>query len=278
MSERRQPRPLSAFADGELDPQQSLEVLEQMSTDPQAARQVMHQQQLRQAVARAMDDPTGQIPAALRQRLTELAKTVPEPQPPMDSGPLARLGRWIPAAVAALLFIAAVLTFNASRDSSGPAPGIIPAAKVDEFAARHVACSRLVEALHQDPALPTSITELPEALAQRFGQGSPGLDLTPVGYLFDRVGACTVPGRGAVHLIYRAAPETGRDDSISLWLRSDDGRLKLEADKLYTYSRTTSGQERAHPLAVWRQGDLIYWVTGDSLFGVKQVVGVLRGV
>jgi len=40
---------LPAFADGELDVEQNLKVLEHMAMDPKATRRVMHQQQLKQA-------------------------------------------------------------------------------------------------------------------------------------------------------------------------------------------------------------------------------------
>ena len=51
-------RYVEAFADGELDVEQNLRVLEHMAMNPTATRRVLHQQQLRQAVERVIRQVT----------------------------------------------------------------------------------------------------------------------------------------------------------------------------------------------------------------------------
>jgi len=119
--------------------------------------------------------------------------------------------------------------------------------------------------------LPDSREQLPEALARRFhGQVAGGLDLSSIGYHFDRVGRCTVPGTGSVHLIYRAMAETGRQDAISLWIRPADEEFAVEPGTLHV-----RGAERAHPVLIWRQGEMVYFLTGDGLGPAKQAATAL---
>jgi hypothetical protein len=216
------PQNLLACADGELDRQGRQRVLEQMVGDGDMARQIVGQQQLRQAAAGAMDDPKLTAPADLRARLRELAASVESDNRPAAGRPpvLARLGRWISAAVAAVLLIAALGVFFAAIEQPGnvAAGSIIPAAQMDMFASRHVACSRSLMPLMVDQTLPQDIKALPAALSQRLGYPTAGLDLSGIGYRFDRVGPCTVLGKGAVHLIYQAVADSGHTDSISLWI------------------------------------------------------------
>lgn len=74
MSSQEARKFLPAFADGELDVEQNLRVLEQMAMDPTNTKRVLHQQQLRQACARVMCGPEKCCPDALRATLEALAK------------------------------------------------------------------------------------------------------------------------------------------------------------------------------------------------------------
>jgi len=57
---------LAAFADGELEVEQNLRVLEHAAMNPQATRRVMHQQQLRRAVGAPMASHAPAAPPWLR--------------------------------------------------------------------------------------------------------------------------------------------------------------------------------------------------------------------
>ena len=71
---------LAAFADGELEVEQNLRVLEQMAMNPQATRRVMHQQQLRRAIKRSIDESTPEDSDRLRETISDLAQNTPAGQ------------------------------------------------------------------------------------------------------------------------------------------------------------------------------------------------------
>src|SRR5688572_13437752 len=90
---------LAAFADGELDVTQSLAVLEHMALHPDATRRVMHQQQLRHAVAQTLSGSAAPVPEPLRARVAALAAA--GATPPERPSLLRRLWRGVPLALAA---------------------------------------------------------------------------------------------------------------------------------------------------------------------------------
>ncbi len=270
---------LAAFADGELTGEQNLEVLRQMSNDPDTAERVAQHQQLRQAVARAMDDPSLTTPAVLRDQIAQLAATV-QADPPADAAPpasdqrtpvLAVIGRWLPAAVAALFFIGA-LTALSIADRTGPqlitSANVINASMIDDFGARHFKCSRKITPMAQTDLFPRDLAALPGELSDYFDQpiDPDVLNLSSVGYEFDMAGLCIVPGKGAVHLIYTAQAPDGQIDALSLWLRPVDADSGIEPNQLYTAAEPSKN----FPMLVWRHGDMAYHLVGDSYDAVQR--------
>lgn len=137
---------LAAFADGELDVEQNLRVLEHIAMNPDATRRVMHQQQLRQSVRRSMRAQAPATPQALRDQITGMAAgSRLDPAGSPDDAVLSRIGRWLPTAVAAILLLAAILVATsviAARrhgDFSGP----LDARTVLAFQQRHVECASM---------------------------------------------------------------------------------------------------------------------------------------
>ncbi|HEX7010078.1 MAG TPA: hypothetical protein VF184_08850 [Phycisphaeraceae bacterium] len=293
-------RYLAAFADGELDVEQSLRVLQRMAMDPQMTKRVMHQQQLRQRVAQAMAEPAIKAPPELRRRVVELAQeelvqvelTQQTPQPGRRVGGPAVVGkgtgarsmageirRWLPAAVAALLLMANLAVFywdrsSGSRSAAQPVP-ILNANELEQFSRRHVLCSRGIA--QPDPAaqLPQQVTALPAALQRYFGRAVdlPPLDLSSLGYQLAKAGTCAIPGPGSVHLIYQASAASGRSDALSLWILPDDGRTTppMQAGALYTLA----GPSKAHPMLGWKHDGMAYFLMGDSMGPIDQVIAQL---
>lgn len=276
------PQAVQRYADGEMTAAEAAAFTRRLSEEPELARQVAHQQQLRQMVQASASDRYPGAPQDLRNQLTQLAQTTTDAQTATSThsnasgdagGVIGRVGsvsRWAPAAVAAVLLIGAAVMFFAANDNnrststlaSSSAGDILPASQVEMFGKRHTACAQMLSQLHTDPALPKNLQALPESIAERFqASRTPVLDLSSLGYTFDRVGQCTIPGEDAVHLIYKTLPGTGHTDHLSLWVVSDHGQLsKLAAGTVYT-----CGKNKAHPVIVWRKGGLIYYLTGDSL-------------
>ncbi len=276
-------RDLAAFADGELDVEQNLAVLEHLAMHPEDTRRVMHQQQLRRAVATVMTEQTPATPADLRQRIEsqlppQLSSHAPRTTPANATqsnintnanrpGIIATIGRWFPLAIAAMLFLSALVMWNANPTSHDNADGIVPVKQIERFASRHVTCSRALTELHNVENFPDRLEAMPDKLAELFPISStPNLDLSALGYEFEKAGNCLIPGKDAVHMVYRAAPETGRHDSMSLWIKpyrgpdSSDHDAAIEPNRIY---RVADAQQ-AHPMFVWRTDSMIYYLVGDS--------------
>ncbi|MEX0745066.1 MAG: hypothetical protein WD118_05650 [Phycisphaeraceae bacterium] len=276
---------LSAFADGELDVEQSLQVLERMAMDPQMTRRVLHQQQLRQRVAQAMADRQPATPDAVRQQITAAAQRDDLPQQAADAarqgkGSLVR--RWLPSAVAAALLIAALGTvqFGGSDDgrpgvieyvdrNEPGAAAIINLTSADRFGQRHVRCSRDITPLFNTDRFPKHVAALPNTLESLFGRSfnGPPLDLTLFGYEYSQAGECLLPGGKSVHVLYRAAEGAERSDALSLWITTNSADLRLEPGRLYT----AADDEKPHPLLIWQHDGLTYYLVGDAMPRVYQV-------
>ncbi len=267
---------LAAFADGELDGEQNLEVLRQMAKDPSVARRVTEHQQLRVAVGKAMNNPSIKTPDSLRDLVMQMARDdaadTPGNQSRRGSPVLARIGRWAPAAVAAVLLFAAVVVFN----QSGQVPGdrlvtsgqVLNASLVDKFGDRHFKCARKITPMHGTEQFPQKLDELPGALSSYFHQpvDEDALNLSSLGYDFDMVGLCILPGKGSVHVIYKSQASTGQADTLSLWLRPFEAGSGIEPGRLY---KTANPQEN-FPMLVWRTGDMVYYLVGDSYDAVER--------
>lgn len=274
---------LPAFADGELDVEQNLRVLEAMAMDPTHTRRVLHQQQLRKACAKAMDRPDCRCPEELRKQIASLcsiphaphADTEPNlsglgggdeapgfPRDTHERSPiLARIGRWAPAAVAAVLLIGALVVFFASANSA-TAPLGVADARLAKFTSQHKACASDVTRLRPGVENPSNVEQLPGTIDDYFGDGGgsieAGLDLSSLGYRFERVGACSIPGKNAVHIMYKADDPAGGERSLSLWIKPDGEGLNLEPGRVYT-----ADADNGQPLVVWQRLGRMYYLFAD---------------
>lgn len=291
---------LTAFADGELDGEQNRQALKRLSQDPALVDRITEQQKLRQAVARVMDDPSMEAPADLRDRITRMSRETQESKTPSptanraDTGSpvLAVIGRWLPAAVAALFFIGALVALNmaGSRDNSTgnsssnsaiantngliTQGNVLNASLVDQFGNRHFKCSRHIAPIHGADKFPQDLAKLPGALSEYFHEpiNPELLDLSGLGYEFDMAGLCILPGKGAVHMIYKSQPGTGHSDMLSLWMRPFEEGSGIEADRLYT----TADPQENFPMIVWRHGDMVYYLVGDTYDTVERAFEAIR--
>ncbi len=292
---------LSAFADNELDEAQSRLVQQRLQADPSLAQRVESERKLRQACSKVMTGPAYQAPTALHDKIADLAQTVPcdEADQPASApaeaytGPpvLARIGKWIPAAVAAVLMIGTLIVINNNSDKASntawiDSSGVLNASLVQRFGGRHIQCSRNNAPLKGADKFPQNLTELPGALSEYLNTTvSPvALDFSGLGYQFDVAGLCILPGEGSVHIIYQSqSPDAdGNTGTLSLWLRPyPDGTAKgpadmpeLEPDKLYASKATDDAQ----PMIIWRHADIAYYLVGDDYDTVEQAFAALRQV
>ena len=268
---------IAAFADGELDGEQNLEMLNRMAKDPSLAQRVTEHQKLRVAVGKAMGDPSIKTPDSLRDQIMQMARedSADTHRTPARQGSpvLARIGRWAPAAVAAVLLFAALVVFNQSGQAPTGNPlvssgQVLNASMVNKFGDRHNRCARHLTPMHGTDQFPQDLDALPGALSSYFHQpiDEEVLNLSALGYDFDVAGLCLLPGKGSVHIIYQSQTSTGKPDTLSLWLRPYEEGSGIELGKLY---KTANPQEN-FPMLVWRGGDMVYYIVGDSHDAVER--------
>jgi len=284
MDEKEVLKYLAAFADGELDVQQNLRVLEHMAMNPTATKRAVHQQQLRLFADQAIRNHTPATPEHLKQKIRQLVKEAPPAQDtpseiheaehdplPKQASVLSKIGRWAPVAAAALFFISALAVLNYTDHPASP----VSNARYAAFVTRHTNCSRMTEKLMNMQLFPQNLKDLPESLKQYLGgRPTPGLDLSAIGYEFYAVGECNVPGKKSVHLIYHAKDDPDQQHALSLWIRRHTGSPDIEADRPYLV--TGPDTSIANPIILWRKGDMIYYLVGDSLGNVGRAASVLR--
>lgn len=256
---------LAAFADGELDVEQNLQVLEQMAMDPVNTKRVMHQQQLRQACCRVMDTEAMSCPDKLREKLRCLCDDAnKKSQRASRPSVIARIGRWGgPLAVAALILFGVFVAIDAARPASYTSDGLISAGLAERFSDRHISCGMDPSLLHQTELFPAELDQLDESLVNRIGAEMLGasLDLSTIGYDYQVASICPIPGKNAVHLMYKDP----QGMKLSLWIKPYDGQPLLDSGVPYIPPIEHSGR----PMMVWRDGNVVFFLVGDKAEDVR---------
>ncbi|MEM9348529.1 MAG: hypothetical protein AAGB26_18320 [Planctomycetota bacterium] len=285
---------LLAMADGELDFSDQPQVLAKIAEDPKTAHRLAYEQRLKAACAKAMDGPEMKCPNELAGKLLELAaepakKTAPaETTAPKQSAPapyagppvIARIGRWVPAAVAAVLLLAAGVLFSqASRTTGGLDPSTassLPVETIQQFAGRHFDCAERPDRLKNPSQFGSAsdFEQLPGVLGDYFDTSADklSLNLDGIGYEYQLTGTCSMPGSGAVHIVYHK--QDNPEQSISVWIVAADNAKfgKLEEGRVYS----EVGDNLLKPVIFWRDGGLLYYLVGDSIEDCDKAVQQLR--
>lgn len=295
---------IHALSDGELDLRDHPDALSKLASDPLASKRVASQQQLKEACVKAMDGPTMRCPDSLAKTLRELAfaggdvddRAGAKPvglsvQPALSRGVagsevrevepavIARIGRWLPTAAAAVLLIAAGALFMQNSTRGGgmntQAAAFLSVDQIDRFTGRHGDCALKPEILKQSDRFvaPGALDQLPGKLGSYFQTSTDGmrLSLDGMGYDYQLAGACTLPGEGAVHVVYKNRHDTSR--SISLWvLPTGEQHAGLEPGRVYVEAGSDSQQQ----ILFWREGGLLYHLFGDSIEDANKAVKTLR--
>ena len=283
---------IEAFADGELDVETNLRVLERMAMNPQATQRVMHQQELRRLVDRAMREQTPAVPADLRAKIEAMSQqaAVESASAPSRSSDGSRLSfatllrRWAPALAASILLAVAIFLWSSNRSNNvTPEPSdpprqafhdgtfdapifrtdLVESSRAGRMGNRHENCAAKIEALVGTDKLSKNVSEIPAKIAAYLGPqiSVPIPDLSGLGYEFRGAGTCSLPGGKAVHLVYKPIDGTNRTDSMSLWIRGDEaGQVQIEEGRLYTPTDSDS----PHPIMVWRRGSAVYYLVGNT--------------
>lgn len=268
---------LTAFADGELDAAQNIQVLNYLTSHPAALRLMLDQQQLRVEAQRAIRGRTPGVPDALRQRIEALAASITTDAPAASArAPTGGAGsaKWRMAAAAMLLigitagglagrFLlrptppATVAVIDRPVPVERPAP-VIPASLLSAATRVHVDCSRLAERLH-GAGYPPAFLDLAAAVKADVGVDSPRPDLSSIGFRFVGAGPCGRPLEGTIHLLYRST-EVGSVAGVSVFVQRNAGQLPLQPGNLYT----ASGPDAPFPMLAWRTERVVYFLLADD--------------
>jgi len=284
---------LLALADGELDFADQPQVMAKIAADPTAAHRLAYEQRLRRGCARVMDGPEMKCPNELAGKLLGLAageadaaKPAPAsaaaPKQASYAGPpvIARIGRWVPAAVAAVLLLAAGVLFNQANSASTvglnpQAAAFLSTNQIQTLTSRHIDCAERPDRLKNPNQFGDTqdFEQLPGKLRDYFNTDANNLalNLHGIGYDYQLAGTCSLPGSGAVHIVYRK--HDNPEKSISLWIvPAKPAHRELAEGRVYT----EVGDDLLRPVIFWRKDGLLYYLVGDSIEDCDKAVQQLR--
>ncbi len=274
---------LTAFADGELDADQILAVLNYVKTQPQSLDLMVEQQRLRLAAMRTVRQSVPPAPRELHDRIRAMAAVramtpTPAYATPASStsratsDPRARKSFWpLALAAAAVLCVGMALTYLAQLLRPGQQITAttqehreVPVSLVAAMTGVHVDCSRFAARL-QPGAFPKELGELPAAVQQDFSRDVPYPDLSAMGYRFIDAGRCSKPLPNTAHLVYQSTRKN-MTDKLSIFVQPYSGQPSLEAGKFYLVSEASC----PHPMFAWRTQRAVYYLVADDMQVAEQ--------
>lgn len=273
---------LLALADGELDFANQPQVLAKIAEDPKAAQRLAHEHRLKQACAKAMDGPEMKCPNELAGKILAMAgdgSAKKQPEQTAYAGPpvIARIGRWVPTAVAAVLLVAAGVLFSQANNTptfNAQNVSFHSPQTIKQFTGRHFDCAERPDRLKNPGQFGgEDFEQLPGKLSDYFETNADklALNLGGIGYDYQLTGTCSLPGSGAVHIVYHK--HDNPDTSISVWIvPAKPEHDKLEAGRVYA----EFGEDLLRPVIFWRDGGLLYYLVGDSIEDCDKAVQQLR--
>lgn len=262
---------LTAFADGELDAARSADVLEYLSTHSEDARKLARAMRFRASVKNAIVADTPAPSAALAARVEGLMAQ------DVGAAPVRRLPAWrargqvwFGAAAAALLLLSVGLgsgwiIFGPRNTENDPVSAVLASAVTHI----HVDCSRAPSMHTAD--FPHELGELQDSLKKTLGGVESHPDLSSIGYRYIGAGPCGNPLTGTVHLLYQSNRQPVAD-TLSLFVTEFHGQVHVGDGKVYW----VHGKDSAHPMLVWRNKELVYFLVGDAEKPVIQAADVMH--
>ncbi len=275
---------LTAFADGELDADQILAVLNYVKTQPQSLDLMVEQQRLRLAAMRTVRQSVPPAPRELHDRIRAMAAvramTATSPASATTpasstsratSDPLARKSWPLALAAAVVLCVGMASTYLVQLSRSGQQISAttqehreVPVSLVAAMTGVHVDCSRFAARL-QPGAFPKELGELPAAVQQDFSRDVPYPDLSAMGYRFIDAGRCSKPLPNTAHLVYQSTRKN-MTDKLSIFVQPYSGQPSLEAGKFYLVSEASC----PHPMFAWRTQRAVYYLVADDMQVAEQ--------
>lgn len=293
---------LRLAADGELSPLQAQQVREYLNTNPDAARSIEFERNLRAACARAMGSAVA--PAHLRARIlsqaahSQNAQTLPSTQTADIAQALEARGvqtrersfwqRMTPAvralAAAILLLVGGTFIYQVANIGTGSAsPALAQLSTIADFVGNeHNRC-----VLDPTTARKFTIHELasaPEAFAAIVGKSPSFPDLASVGLTFLEGGKCHVPGKGqSMHLRFQVGDSPDRVISLFVQSIADETDKLFEPGKSYQLTCKNLPEAQGNPPIIygWSADGLNYFLVADDAElceSYRRAVGLARPI
>lgn len=209
-----------AFADGELNIQINLEVLEHLNMCPACTQRVDEITSLRSALQRTHTDH--RAPADLLDRIRKAQEAgIDDANPVGSHAPAAVIGQLGRSRRLVLLSLAAVLVavffawqYAANVNISSGTMTTLAIRTVTQVTRIHRSCSRARRADHHDPALPKDAVPLASELSRQLGFKVIVPDLTGSGYNLVGADFCSLGGRKTAHVLYTQQAKGGAAMSV----------------------------------------------------------------
>ncbi len=199
---------IDAFADGELDVQKNLEVLEHLNMCPGCAGRVTDVTALKAALKRTYSSV--QAPRTLRDRVRSLLDAraeLPKITQRLDrsGGRASQRSRLaVPLAMAASLIVAVLLWQHWPQTGSPAALTVVAEHIVADVRQQHRLCTGDGGLDHHDEALPRDPVKIAEVLRRDLGLAVFVPDWTARGFKLVGADRCGVMGRKGSHILYRS--------------------------------------------------------------------------
>ena len=254
---------VGAFADGELDIQHNLDVLDHLKMCPSCASRVDEIGLLKQSVKRAFGAARAPQP---------LLQQIPDSHDAEADARLARSGagstarsRRLPRLGIALGMAAAFLLAVALWQFGSPSqirPGtitVVTGRAVADVREQHRACVLRRGLRHHDPSMPRDLTRLAQHLQRELKLDVLVPDLSPHG--FELVGAdrCGIRGRPGAHVLYHSATTGGALSVFTVRYLPEISAGAIgnpEASRFFV-------SDASIPVVAWHQGPQTYVLCGD---------------
>ncbi len=275
---------LRAAADGELTPQEAVELEAHLRENPEDRAVIEFERELRGAIARAavMEPPAGLRERVLASRAASTTETrgsdpgrkaggVPGGPLPI-TGPSRRGVPLLRYALAAGLVMAAagtVVVVNSNIGGSTPVQQMTASQRlslVSFLSTQHEECELHADLVGTRFSL-SSLDDVPARFASVLGRRPDLGRLEASGLSLLGAGPCAVPGRGrSVRLVLDAsAADPDMQPLVSIYIQQDTGELGIEEGRAYRLSRGVRDDGPADTdVFVWRSGGLLYFFASTS--------------
>lgn len=267
---------VGAFADGELEVQQNLEVLDHLKMCPECVARVDEVAMLKKSLRKTFDD--ARAPAELSEKINAACDSTVVPEPTRKvlraderGSILFRFGFPLGMAAAFLL----VFTISQSEPQSVPQLGTITVVKgrvVADVLEQHRFCVDARGLLHHNRALPRELEPLAKRLSKHLKLNVLVPDLASRGFRLIGADYCGIRGRRGAHVLYRSTDTAGLLSIFTTRFLPEIGTGELPDPSELRFFVSSSEM----PVVVWHQEHQTFAICGNLV--ADELLEIAKGV